>query len=212
MDPSIIGALISAAASIVVALIGKSTSARSTRRGKLQRAYTTPSRNKRIWIITVSVLSLWILLSPPLIHWDWGGLNFFLLPIVTLSLSAVCPIKPSSAAATVLVLYPINFLMEPLAKSLQGISAANHADPVSIAILLGFAFVNAIGSWALARWRRRGFTESMEPTVEVETIPSQSHLGGSSLADEIAKLEKLHESGVLSDDEFQKAKKRLLDV
>lgn len=212
MDPavaSVIAALISAAASILVTLIGKSPRGPTKRSAEPLSVYSVPARNKRAWIFVITILSIWLVSSPVLIHWDWGGMNFFLLPIVTLILSAVRPIKPSWAAAVVLILYPINFLMEPLGWWVADISGGYTSS--GIAILLGLAFVNALGAWALARWRAKVFVEVLESAKQSGKGPTITTQSSSSLADELAKLNQLYKSGALSDDEFQTAKKRLLD-
>jgi hypothetical protein len=208
---SIVTAFISAAASVIVALIGKSSPARARRRGEPQRVYIIPSTNKRVWITSILILSLWLLLSPTLIHWDLAGSNFFLIFIVTLVLSYIWPIRPWGAAAVVLMLYSVNFFMEPLGWWVHGISISfNPNDLGYFLLVLGLGFVNTVGSWSLARWRGRKFAEIAEAETKAETTGTESHPITTLLADEIAKLSKLRESGALSDEEFQKAKNKLL--
>lgn len=214
MDPSvasIIAAFISAAASVVVALLGKSSPVRAKRRGKPQRVYIIPPTNKGVWITAISILSLWLLLSPTVIHWDWGGQNFFIIFIVTLVLSGIWPIRPWGAAAVVLMLYSVNFFMEPLGWWVHGISISFSAsDFGSFLFVSGLGFANAVGSYILARWLGRKFVETAETDTKEETTESKPHPTTTSLADEIAKLSKLRESGALSYEEFQKAKNKLL--
>jgi hypothetical protein len=50
----------------------------------------------------------------------------------------------------------------------------------------------------------------VELETRAETAGTKPYVITSSLADEIAKLSKLRESGALSDEEFQKAKNKLL--
>lgn len=150
MEPSIIAAIISIIGSIIVALIGRIP---ISRHDKSKIRISARYRGKKPWLIIMSVLVLWLLLSPPLIHWDWGGINFFLIPIVTLLASVIWPIKPFSAASTVLILYPFNFLMEPFGKLTSGVSTAGHLEPGYIASVLVMAFINALLAGALCRWR-----------------------------------------------------------
>ncbi len=100
--------------------------------------------------------------------------------------------------------------MQPLCWWLTGIRGGFESS--DIAFLLGLAFVNAGGSWALARWRGKAFVEISEPVKPSEDISAKSLPKTAFVADEIAKLSKLHESGALSNDEFQKAKDKLLNT
>ena len=56
MDSTIVASLITAAASILVALISKGDSAASAPKGTKTRAYTIPRRNRRIWTTVVCIL------------------------------------------------------------------------------------------------------------------------------------------------------------
>lgn len=208
---SIIAAFISAAASVIVALIGKSSPERAKRRGEPQRVYVIPSKNERAWIMGISILSLWLLLSPTLIYWAYA-VNFFIIFIVTIVLSCIWPIKPWCDAALVLMLYSVNFFMEPLGWWVHGIGISFSPNDIGYFLFVpGLAFVNTVGAWSLARWRGLRFVEIAEAETRAQTTKTISHLLTPSLADEIAKLNKLRESGTLSDEEFQRAKSKLLN-
>jgi hypothetical protein len=204
---SILAAVISAAASVAVAVIGKASSQRAVAPGKVQRQYL-PSHtvNKYAWIIVLGVLSVWLALSPILIHGDWGGINFFVLPVVTVFLAATCPLKPSLVASLTLMLYPINFLMGSLVPILQWHRGMDVAD---IVLLLGVAFGNAVIAWALARWRA---PYALETAAENPNSKDNSQLRTrTTLVEQIEALRRLHESGALSDTEYQRAKSKLLE-
>src|SRR5690242_15144697 len=110
---SIIAALISAVASVIVAVISRNspTSEKNTTpegSGVRTKAAVT-STGKKQWVIALSILVPWLLVSPPLIHWDLAGLNVFVILAVTLVIAFAWPIKPLAAAAIVLILHPISF-------------------------------------------------------------------------------------------------------
>ena len=134
---SIVAACISAVASVIVALIGKSSPARAKRRGEPQCVYIIPSTNKRVWTVGILILSLWLLLSPTVIHWDWADTNFIIIAIVTLLLSGISPIRPSGAAAVVLMLYAANFFMVPIGWWLQDVSISFRPRDLGYFLFMG---------------------------------------------------------------------------
>jgi len=218
MEASIIAAIIGTVGSIIAALIGRIPTSRHDKSGI---GISVRYRGKKPWLIIMSVLVLWLFISPPLIHWDWGGINFFLIPIVTLLASAFWPIRPSSAASTVLILYPFNFLMEPFGKLTSGVSTAGQLEPSYITFVLAMAFVNALLVAALCRWRGRVVLDAKSEdafdtgggaastAIDKQEMTTNS-VATTSLSSELEKLAKLHSSGVLTDDEFRQAKAKLL--
>ena len=206
---SIISALITATASIIVALIGRSASGGSAGRNAIQIAYAIPSGNRRAWTTFITILCLWLMLSPFLVHPDWGGINFFSIFVVTFILSMIWPIKPSWAAAIVLALHSINFFLKPFAWSLEGVKSIYRA--ADFVFLLGFPFANAAVALAIVRWRGRQFVETINNLKTKDAAVGELRSARISLADELSKLKKLHESGALSDEEFHKAKNQLIE-
>jgi hypothetical protein len=198
MDSTIIASLISAVASVVVALISKGgTSARAPEQA------AAPRRNVRIWIATICILIAWMSFAALFLHWDTAGVTSILaVPLVTWILAAAFPIQPGIAAAVPLFLFPLAFLAEPIGKWRRGINFENHFEPVTVAAFVGTGFATALIAWLIARWRIR----SSWATVEVK----QQSAISSTIAKGLSELAELHRAGVLSDEEFTRAKNKLL--
>jgi hypothetical protein len=102
----IAGALISATGSVLVALIGEGRSARARSGARPRATYDIPARNRRIWTFVVALLFLWSAYSPLAVEWSLAAINLlFVVPAVTVVLSALWPIKPFWAASVALMLY-----------------------------------------------------------------------------------------------------------
>lgn len=206
MDPAILAAIITTVGSVIVALINQASKGSAKQRA----AVSLPSANKRIWWITLLILMAWLLISPVAIHWDWGGMNFLLLPVVTLVLAFVKPVRPLSVAAIVLFLYAFNFMMEPLGKVTQKISTSNHWEAGLVGTFLAFAGANALLAGLICRWRSRRSVQQSDLKREKSSedgIQPQSH----KTIEELEKLARLKDNGSLTEVEFQELKKRLLN-
>ncbi len=168
----------------------------------------------------LTVLVPWILVTPPLIHWDFVSVNMFVIVLVTLITSAIWPIRPLGAAAIVLGLHPLNFLMEPVAKGIRGVNMSTRFEADKVILLLSIFLANAAIAAGLCAWRRRQIATTaishpdvVEPTdtksQSAAEIKSQTAASGSFVQD-LERLTALHTQGQLSDEEFLKAKQRLL--
>ncbi len=203
MDSTIVAALISAVSSIVIALLGmgSSTASASGRPGS-HGGYAIPKRNRWIWLIVATIFVAWLIFSALFIHWDIAGTSGLAIPVVVLILSVAFPIRPWSAAAISLFLFPFAFAAEPLGKWQHGISFENHLEPNVLGVYLGIAFATALFAWLITRWRVRSY-RTLSHDLHASPISSV-------FANEFSELAKLHQAGVLSDDEFTRAKNKLL--
>ena len=203
MDSTIVASIISAAASVAVALLGKGGSP-GTPLGpnRLARAYAIPERNRRIWTIVVCVLVVWMVFAALFLHWDLAGMTVLAIAPVMWILSAAFPIRPSNAAALALFLFPLAFSAEPIGKWRRGISFDNHFEPGIVGTFVAIAFGTALITWLLARWRTRHYCAT---NYEDQQLPRSS-----TLAKGLSELAELHKAGVLSDEEFTRAKNKLL--
>jgi hypothetical protein len=207
MDSTIVASLISAAASIITAII--STRPRSTDKASVKGYYYRPVK-KLPWIITLFLLIVWLVSSPILIHWDIAGLNIFVIIIVSLVLAFSFPIRPTAAAAIVLILHPVNFFLEDLGKFFHGVSPnfpfSEHVgvDISSVILLLSIYFANAIIVSIVCSWRGR--VPLTGHRIESSAKKNASHI----ISEEVERLADLHSRGVLSDEEFRAAKNRIL--
>ena len=73
--------------------------------------------------------------------------------------------------------------------------------------ILGFVFY--LGGTAIMKGFKAKVDNRPEKSEEEQQINQQSN--GDNLSNEITKLNELHQSGVLTQEEFEKAKKKLLD-
>jgi hypothetical protein len=203
MDSTIVAALISAVSSIVVALIGLgSSTANAPGVPGSTGTYAIPKRNRWIWLVVTTIFVAWLIVSALFIHWDVAGTSGLAIPIVVLILSVAFPIRPWSAAAISLFLFPFAFVAEPLGKWQNGISFQNHLDPNVVGVYLGLAFGSALVAWLVTRWRVRSY-RTISHDLQGPPISS-------AFAKEFSELAKLHQAGVLSDEEFTRAKNKLL--
>lgn len=203
MDSTIVASLVSAAASVIVALLSKSgSSASAPGRHSSTPSYAIPKRNRRIWTITVCVFVTWMVFAALFLHWDLAGMSVLAIPPVIWLLSSAFPIQPSSAAAVALFLFPFAFSAEPIGKWRRGISFENHFEPSAVGAYVGIAFGTALIAWLITRWRAKSYWT----TNHDEQPPPSS----STLAKELSEVSELHRAGVLSDEEFTRAKDKLL--
>ena len=206
MDSTIVASLISAAASIITAII--SSRPRSAARAA-KKGYSYRQPKKQPWIIALLLLLLWLVGSPILIHWDIAGLNIFVIIIVTLVLAFFFPIRPGAAAAIVLILHPANFFLEDLGKVFHGVtpnfpfSSSVGVDVPKVILLLSIYFANAIVVSLLCLWRGR---------VRLSEQSAQGAGKERRLADDLERVAVLHSRGILTDEEFQAAKRRILGL
>jgi hypothetical protein len=217
---TIVAAIISAVASVIVALISRGTPPAQTDRTSetSEPSALSPHSARKGWTILLAVLVPWIVLSPPLIHHDFPGINLFVIVGVTILASAVWPIRPLPAAAIVLALHPVNFFMEPVARMIHHmLGPMSGLDSSKITFLVSIFFANALAVAGICYWRRKSsfampLTTSAAPVRKGEEVP-QSTSGvhaSTSLASELKGLASLHAEGKLSDEEFRRAKERLL--
>jgi hypothetical protein len=199
MDSTIVAALISAISSIVVAILGSASSAGKT---NPESRLAIPNRNRKIWVVSSIVLLSWTIYAALFLHWDLAEMSVLLIPVVVLVCSLAFPVKPTTASATALFLFPFAFAAEPIGKWKRGMIFDNHFEPTAIAVYVAIAFGTAFVAWLINRYRIRSFRVST-------AVEEQSELN-SSLAKEIADMAKLHREGILSDEEFKKAKSKLL--
>ncbi|MEZ5935215.1 MAG: SHOCT domain-containing protein [Alphaproteobacteria bacterium] len=200
MDSTVIAALISAVASVIVAII--SSTSRKKEEIKSTHPPEIPKRNQRIWMMSSSVVLFLTVFSALFLHWDLAGLSMILVPLVILILSVAFPIRPSIAVAVTLFLFPFAFLAEPIGKWRQGIPFDNHFAVEAFGFYIAVAFGTSLIAWLITRWR----TSFEEPTHETEELGKVSR----SLSEQLSELDRLHREGGLSDDEFSRAKEKLL--
>jgi len=216
---TIVAAIISAIASIVVAWIGRGSAPPSAESSSIPTVVSLPVPRSfsTAWIILLALLIPWIVLTPILIHHDFPGINLFVIAVVTILASIVWPIRPLSAAAIVLGLHPVNFFMEPLAKIVRHMPyPMGGIDNSKAFFLIALFSSNALIVAALCFWRRRSLAARTVPSATSLQRPAPNPRGAAhpeasaSLSAELNALASLHASGKLTDDEFRKAKERLL--
>ena len=199
MDSTIIAALVSAGASIVVAFISK-TSSHSAATGP--RNPPIPKRNQRVWIIGVSLLLACTIFAALFLHWDLAGSSAIVITVVIWVLAAGFPIRPAMAAAAVLLLFPFAFAAEPIGKWRRGLMFDNHFEADVLGAYVGFAFGVALITWLIAWWRSKSLIKTATDTPSTLTFGS--------LPKDLSELAELYRTGALTENEFVRAKEKLL--
>jgi Short C-terminal domain len=201
MDSELTGALISAAASIVVALISKTDSGKST-----DACAHSPRITASIqpWIATCAVLGAWFLASPRTIQPALAFLNFLSIPLAAMALAWFRPIQPLIAASVTLGLFAVNWIGWRIAHAGTGF----RANYTHLLMFLSLACASAALVFLLSRWRckaakARPILRAAPPARSIAGMPG-------SIAGELERLAELYRSGVLSDDEFSRGKEVIL--
>jgi hypothetical protein len=218
---NIINALISAAAAIIVALIGRKTAGA---KAKPQDSEIRSSNHIR-WLVAMLLLAGWLIVSPIAIHHDFPIPNMFGLIVVTVIISAVWPIGAMKAAAWVFSLHALNSVCEPFARIVSGYKYASSAFSGyrlrSILITLAVVIANAALVGWISQWRlRMSFKRKADGASGVTgtrhfTDRSDSHgiaVANPDFVHQLERLAKLHKEGGISDEEYRKAKRKILDI
>jgi len=203
MSDSIVAALISAVSSVLIAYISKGKISKSPEKAGI---YNVPNWRSKVWIIVLSMLLIWLALSPALIHHDLAGTNFFVIMFVTFVLALAAPIKPINSASIVLALYASNYVLGPLSNRLAGsrYDARYEVSLEGVLVFIGIAFANALIIYGVcALFARRAVSKNSSILNDVNTDDL-------SLTSELERLGQLHEDGVLDTKEFKQAKAKLL--
>ena len=222
MSDTISGALISAAGSILVAILSRGVETR-TRSGQGPLSFVSSwASGARWWYVASAILLVWFALSPALVHHDFAGTNFFVIPLATIVLALLVPTLPLMGASITLGLFAANFLLGPLSNRIGGSQFDTQViyDPRErskqfTVLLIGFGAAAVASLICYLRLRLRGrVTQPAAPAIpavasepHVPLLPPQS---APSLARDIEKIARLHASHTLTDDEFQRAKEKLL--
>lgn len=141
MNSTIVAALISAISLILVAIIGSASGTGNTSTGG---AIAIHSRNNKFWFFMTFVLMSWMVFAALFLHWGLAGMSVLLIPLIILFFSAFFPIKPTTAAATTLFLFPLAFAAEPIGKWRRGMNFDNHFEPDVIGIYVAMARISII--------------------------------------------------------------------
>ncbi|MEO8591048.1 MAG: SHOCT domain-containing protein [Flavobacteriales bacterium] len=163
------------------------------------------SLRSKPWVITIIALVLWCALTPALIHHDLMGTNFLLIPIVMGLVVAFRPLRPLTAAWSTLLVSALNLVIGPLSNRMAG--SDNDINPIDMAtfVWLGLGSAAAVALIAVLRlriWRTLKLHQAVHANAKELNTPG--------LSAELQKLFALREAGVLTEDEFKLAKRKLL--
>ena len=217
---NVISAIITAAASIIVALLGRNK----------KRSIGTHSIKQKVphhgkWIVSMLLIGGWIILSPITIHHDIPSLNVFVVLIITVIISIIWPINAWEAAAWVFGLHAVNSIAEPIARIVNRYQYAAFGGYKlgGILILTAIAFVNAFIVGVISKkqiskyfslqksdetgahdnivkdtWKEKNETTTTKPIIQ-DDISSQ-----------LERLVHLRDKGDITEEEFIAAKSKLL--
>lgn len=210
MDSTIAAALISAMASLLVALLGHAGARTHNAAPSPMPVTGHLPRNRLIWMITAGLTFAWTVYAAFFLHWDLAGMSLLLIPVVVWALAVAFPISPWNAAAISLLLFPFAFMAEPIGKWRRGISSQNHFEAGVLAICVAAGFGTALIAAALCWWRGRAISRKALPDALPSAFPGQPPSVSTPLARELADLAELHRTGVLTDEEFARTKAKLI--
>jgi hypothetical protein len=203
MDNELTGAIISAAASVVVAIISKTDHGKSS-----DACVHSPRLTASVppWIATCAVLGIWFLVSPGMIQPALAHRNFLLIPLAATALVWFRPIQPLLAASVTLGLFAVNWIGWRIAHA--GTETRFHANYTHLLLFLFLACASAALVFLLSLWRCKA--AKAQPLLPLPT-PVPPIIGArGSIAAELESLAQLYRSGVLSDDEFSRGKEVIL--
>ena len=216
----VFAALITAAASVVVALISSKAGERANanpRKPSVNRNEGTPRRNAKGWYFGLGLLMVWLVLSPALLHHDLGGINYFLIPVVVAVLSLAFPIPPLRAAWMSMAVYAANYVVGPLSNRLAGsIYDIKFFVPSRSGLLILFGL--GFGGAALAalicylRLRKKPMHETTSDNSAKDSRPEADPQPDQSLPGQLARLAAMRADGALTREEFDAAKRKLLSA
>lgn len=105
------------------------------------------------WFILVAVLIVWLFLSPAFIGNYYLYVNLALVPVLTLFLSIVYPLKPLTGLSLMFLLYAFLFYSLPLVKDPASAQGVIRFEIILISLLV--MLVNS-GSVYILCYNRRG--------------------------------------------------------
>jgi hypothetical protein len=189
MNSEVTGAIISAAASVVVAIIGRIGSEKSLETGAVS---SRPGVAMRPWMMTSAALGLWFL-ATAFIWPQFAKDNFLLIPPVIVALVLVRPVWPPAASLVTTSLFAGNVGAMLLSNRL-----AHKMDPQpvihSLPTFLLFAAGWALLAFLLSAWRSK---------VTITPRTAAPAKGRNRSADtDLQKLARLYCRGNLSTEEF----------
>ena len=195
VDDTVVGALISAAASVVAAAISK-TKPDAPR--ELQPARSRSERPVRPWLVTGAVLTAWFLLSPALLHGDLAEANFFVVTVAAFLLAWIRPIKPPVAASVTLALFAFNWIAGPMRSTLATGSSYSSRFPNHghLSFVLALGLISALGVSLVNFWRGKKKFVSVLASNPPHTEQIRSFVT------QLERVGNLRGQGVLSDQEF----------
>jgi hypothetical protein len=204
----IAAAIISAIASIVVAVINQHYAATS-RRHRTAKIDVPDIPGPSLWAVSVAMVVVWVLVAPHLTR-DPNLLTFSFfvaVPLATLVLAYLTAPPPLLAASGVFAIHAVNAGVMSFSTVPGFILGSRSGSDVTL--LLGAFALNAVLAAFVAKWRRRGASRRAEH-VASPRAPEIGSPAASDLTERLATLSKLRDEGNLTEEEFSAAKRKLL--
>ena len=210
MDSSIVAALISASSSIILAVISRAHDRQYARQHPdSSPRYRVVTQHRALWCTVIGLLVTGVVSAAFTLHHDLAAGSMLVVPLVLWILSTAAPIRPAYAAAIALLICPLAFAAEPLAKWHRGSLFDNHFESAALVFLVGYAFTVAMITWGINRWRVRrpiAAGDDQSPLVAPHPVMQGTH----TLTKGLAELADLHRDGILTDEEFGRSKDKLI--
>jgi hypothetical protein len=205
---SIAAAVISAIASIAVAVINQRYAATS-RRHREAKTEAPDLPGPSLWAVSVVIVIVWVLVAPYLTR-DPNLLTisfFAAVPLATLVLAYLTAPPPLLAASGVLAIHAVNAGVMSFS-TVPGFTLGFRSRS-DFTLLLGAFALNAVLAALAAKWRRRQASRGVEH-VASPRVPEIGFPAAGDLIEQLTTLTKLRDEGKLTEEEFSAAKRKLL--
>ncbi len=110
-------------------------------------------KTRNVWFIFVAVLVVWLFVSPAFIGENYLFINLAVIPLLTIFIPIIYPLKPLTATSIMLLIYAILYYSLPLSGGVDSDQLPIEAESIFVSLLV--AFVN-IGSVYWLCYNRRG--------------------------------------------------------
>jgi hypothetical protein len=185
----------------------------------VQKLQPHPSGHRKR-LVAMLIIAGWLVMSPIAIQRGLPVINLFGLLAITATAAVIWPINGIKAASWVFVLHAVNFVAEPIANIATGYKHNPFVNLQGFLIVTTLVVLNAIGVGLLsqlrlqASLRKRMTAASRKAGIHNAADRGSNHGTDKDDPDFILQLErliKLHGAGEISDEEFIKAKQKILN-
>ncbi len=174
-----------------------------------EHIFRTFEQDKAAWYVASGILVALLIVSVGFYRHEALFINFFILPVITLPLAFYRPTKPAFSTIVVLLLYTLTFMGLPASNLFHSRSASLDTDGVFI--MAGLCFANVFILRGILSYKQKRMNIATPGTFSPKIASGKSmNIEPTNFTEQLEKLSGLYKDGILTDEEFAQAKKRLL--